>query len=408
MTPIDFRYAIVGGGVTAGYAAQKFVEAGGAAGDLCIVSADDRLPYDRPPLSKDILQGKMGLYDATINEQDFYGKNGIEVLLDCAVTSVDFENNSLRTSTGIEIAFEKLLIAAGTSPRRLDIQGSDNDGLLYLRSAKDAEAILTAARHGDRAIVLGGGFIGTEVCASLAERGVDVTLVSESAHLLERMPLTPRMAGYVERYYEERGVNLLLGQKIRSVLDDGLLLSVTLESEVTRSADFIVAGLGVVPATELFSASPLETSDGILVNEYLETGVEGVYAAGDIARYWDPLFERARRFEHWDNARRGGEHCALSMMGERRPYVYVPYFFSDVFDLSWEYWGDQATADRVVYRGDVEDGSFSAWWLEGSTVVAAFVINRPDDERVLAQELIRSGRTVSAKDLESASDLPME
>jgi len=404
----EIRYVILGGGVTAGYAARKFVEAGGQSDELCILCAEDRLPYDRPPLSKDILKGERDVEATAINERNFYSDNGIEVLLDCVVTGVDLEERTLTTSTGDTIGFEKLLIATGTKPRRLDIPGSDRDGLLYLRSAADAGRIVTAARRGDKAVVLGGSFIGTEVGASLTERGVDVTLISRSEHLLQGMPLTPKMAGYFERYFERRGVNLVLGDEARSLQDGGSALEVTLASGATHEADFIVAGVGVSPATELFSASELETGDGILVNEYLETRVDGVYAAGDIARYWDSLFETTRRIEHWDNAKSGGEHCALALLGERRPYLRVPYFFSDVFDLSWEFWGDHSTADQVVYRGAVEDGSFSVWWLNGSTVVGAFVMNRPNDERELAQELIRSGRTVSAEDLEAASALPTE
>jgi NADPH-dependent 2,4-dienoyl-CoA reductase/sulfur reductase-like enzyme len=158
----------------------------------------------------------------------------------------------------------------------------------------------------------------------------------------------------------------------------------------------VVAGIGVVPATELFAGSGIEMKDGILVNEYLETTAPGVWAAGDVANYWDVLFQKRRRVEHWDNAVSQGEHCAGLLMGTRTAFRHVPYFFSDVFDLSYEFWGDSAGADAVIPRGDVSSGSFSMWWLRQSVVIAAFVMKRPDEERDAAPKWIEGKQMVSA------------
>jgi NADPH-dependent 2,4-dienoyl-CoA reductase/sulfur reductase-like enzyme len=164
-----------------------------------------------------------------------------------------------------------------------------------------------------------------------------------------------------------------------------------------------VAGIGVQPETEFLTSSGIELSNGVVVNEYLETNRAGIYAAGDVANYKDVLFGKRRRVEHWDNAASQGQHCGRLLMGERQPFRHVPYFFSDVFDLSYEFWGDTAGADQVVTRGDITTKSFSVWWLRGQQLVAAFVMNRPDDERTAAPQWIESKRPVDVGGLRDTS-----
>jgi NADPH-dependent 2,4-dienoyl-CoA reductase/sulfur reductase-like enzyme len=167
----------------------------------------------------------------------------------------------------------------------------------------------------------------------------------------------------------------------------------------------VVAGIGVQPVTEFLASSGIELSDGVVVNEYLETNRDGIYAAGDVANYQDVLFGKRRRVEHWDNAVSQGQHCARLLMGERQPFRHVPYFFSDEFDLSYEFWGDTSGADSVVTRGDVNTKSFSVWWLRGKQLVGAFVMNRPDDERNAAPQWIESKRVVEARELREKRQL---
>ena len=168
-------------------------------------------------------------------------------------------------------------------------------------------------------------------------------------------------------------------------------------------ADIVVAGVGVQPVTEFLTSSGIDVSDGVLVNEYLETNCADIYAAGDVANYKDLLFGKSRRVEHWDNAVSQGQHCARLLMGERRPFRHVPYFFSDEFDLSYEFWGDTSGADMVTTRGDITTPSFSVWWLSGQHLVAAFVMNRPDDERTAAPQWIESKRPVEVRELQDTS-----
>lgn len=396
----SYRYVILGGSVAAGYAAKEFAAGQLGKEELCIVSAEDRLPYDRPPLSKSVLQGDMDPEDATINDQEFYDKHGIELKLGDRVTDVDFDSRALETEGGDRIQYDNLLITTGARVRRLDVPGADLEGVLYLRDVDDVRRIIAAAEQSERAVVLGGGFIGTEVAASLVDRGLDVTLASAEDRLLKGRPMAPAMSEFFQGYFRDRGVELVLADRATSFEGDADVSAVVLESGKRIEADFVVVGIGVLPNTELFEDTALDIDDGLVVDESLQTGIANVFAAGDVARYKDVLFDRMRRIEHWDNARSQGEHWARIMLGDKEPFDHIPYFFSDVFDLSWEYWGDQEGADRVVYRGDVQGGRFSAWWLKGGKVVAAFVMDRPGDEREAAQRLIRSSERVSAEQLE--------
>ena len=362
------------------------------------------MPYDRPPLSKNVLQGDMDPDDAIINPREFYEDLGIELKLGAWVTKVDLKGRTIETTKGEYVQYDNLLIATGARVRRLDVPGGDLDGVFYLRDIGHARTILTAAEQAERAVVLGGGFIGTEVAASLRQRGLEVTLVAGEDRLLKDRPMAPEMSAFFQDYFREQGVEFVLGDRAASFEGDRTATAVILESGKRLEADFVVAGVGVIPNTELFENTALEIDDGVVVDEQLATGVANVFAAGDVARYKDVLFDRTRRIEHWDNARSQGEHWARMMLGDKEPFEHIPYFFSDVFDLSWEYWGDQRDADRVVYRGELDSGSFSTWWLRDQRVVAAFVMDRPDAERDAAQRLIRSREQVEPGRLEDESE----
>lgn len=383
------KYVILGGGVTAGYAAKEFAKLGVSSGELSIVSAEDEPPYDRPPLSKDVLKGEATVSDAVIEGREFYDEHRIDLNLSTEIDEVDFEHRRLRSGND-EFQFENLLIATGARVRRLDLPGADREGIFYLHTSEQLGKIVRSVEEAERALVIGGSFIGTEVSASLKERGLQVTLVFPEKRIMEDKPLTREMSEFFEHYFRKRGIELLPGQSVEAFQGNDRVTSVLLESGRELEADLVVAGIGVIPNTELFERTPLRIDDGIVVDEYLQTDVADVYAAGDVARYPDKHFGGSRRTEHWANAKRQAEHAARAMLGEREPYEELPYFFSDVFDLSWEFWGDRSAADQVVYRGEVESGSFSTWWLKGTRVIAAFVMDRPDDERQAAQALIES------------------
>lgn len=397
-----FRHVILGGGMVAGYAARELVQNGLAPGELCILSADSAAPCERPPLSKKFLAGIKDEDSVYINKPSFYAEHGIDLRLNTTVTQVDPGGMRLRSESGDEIGFEKLLIATGTRVRNLDVPGADLGNIFYLRWLQDSKAIRQGYQSARRAVIVGGGYIGMEVAAVLRQKGLDVTMVFPGEHLLSRV-FTPEMADYFEGYYRRQGVRLLKGKKVIRFDGATLVSSVVLDTGERLPADIVVAGVGVEPATEVLQAAGLEVDEGVVVNEYLETAVANIYAAGDVASFRDLVFDKQRRLEHWDNAVSQGQYAAGLLLGRREPYKHLSYFFSDEFDLSWELWGDAKEAEEVVYRGDVSSGKFSAWWLAKGHVMCAFVMNRPDEERELAPQWISSKTRVSPSALHEES-----
>jgi NADPH-dependent 2,4-dienoyl-CoA reductase/sulfur reductase-like enzyme len=387
----NYRHVILGGGMVAGYAARALAGEHARPGDLAIISADSAPPYERPPLSKGFLTGKDDEASLGINEPGFYQEHGVDLRLNTPARAVDLRNRQLQAEDGATIGYEQLLIATGAEVRRLSIPGADLPGVHYLRTLDDARGLRRAAADAGRAIVLGAGFIGMEVAAALAQRGVATTLAFSDERVWQRLFTAP-MSAFFARYYEARGVRLL--PRVQAIAINGMarVAEVAFSDGGRQPADLVVAGIGVRPSTRALEGSGLALDNGVLVNEFLETGEVVVFASGDVAYFLEPRTGARRRIEHWDNAVEQGQHAARVMLGERVPFVHVPYFFSDVFDLSYEFWGDTAGADRVAYRGGPATDSFSAWWLRGERLVAAFVMNRPDEERELAIDtLARDG-----------------
>jgi NADPH-dependent 2,4-dienoyl-CoA reductase/sulfur reductase-like enzyme len=398
------KYAILGGGMVAGYAAKQLVENGLKPGELTIVSADTSLPYERPPLSKGFLAGKDTEAGIRINPEDFYREHEIEVRLHCQADGIDAGRKLLRLRSGEDLGFERLIIATGARVKTLDVPGSDLAGIYYLRSMEDARRIRAHAGSAKRALVAGSGFIGMEVASVLAQKGIAVTMVLREDRIWKKF-FTPAMSRFFESYYAARGVQFIKQATVAELRGDGAVSSAALDGDRTVACDLVIAGIGVRPVTELLADSGIEVADGVMVNEYLETNQRDIWAAGDVANYQDTLFGKRRRVEHWDNAVSQGQHCARALAGERTSFLHVPYFFSDVFDLSYEVWGDPSGASEIVERGDLGSTSFSVWWLQRERLVAAFTMNRPDEEREAAPRWIEFKQHVSAESLRR-SDFP--
>jgi len=388
--------------MVAGYAAKQLVELGLPAGDLTIVSADDEVPYERPPLSKGFLAGKDSEESIRISPAEFYREHGIDVRLRHEIESVDATAKRLHSKAGGDLAFDKFVIATGARPRTLSIPGARLRGIHYLRSMDDSRRIREHAAGARRAVVIGGGFIGMEVAAVLAQKSIDTTMVLRGGRIWDQF-FTPEMSQFFETYYTQRGVKFERNASVESFAGDDAVRSASLSGGRELPADIVVAGIGVEPVTGFLASSGIGLSNGVLVSEYLETNLSDIYAAGDVANYQDVLYGKRRRVEHWDNAVSQGQHVARVLLGDRQPFRHVPYFFSDVFDLSYEFWGDTSGADQVAYRGDLTSKSFSVWWLRGPRLLAAFVMNRPDGERTAAPQYIEKKTPVNASDLRDPS-----
>ena len=392
------KYVILGGGMVAGYAAKELVSHGLGSGELAIVSADIRMPYERPPLSKGFLSGKDTEASILINGPDWYREHGIEVKLNTVVEQVDPDKKLLLSGSGETLEFQHLLLATGARARRLDCPGNELQNVFYLRTLEDSETIRSRISNAKQAAVVGGGFIGMEVASVLAQKNIETTLVIREDRVGSRV-FTPAMSAFFEQYYRARGVRIVRQANIAALEGKHEISAVLLDGGRKIPCDSVVVGVGAVPVTQPFAKSGVAMDNGVVVNEYLETSLAGLYAAGDVANYPDSIFGKRRRVEHWDNAVSQGQHWARVILGERQPFVHVPYFFSDVFDLSYELWGDATGATETVLRGDPTSSSFSVWWLKHNRVAAAFVMNRPDDERNIAPEWVRASQTISPERL---------
>ena len=392
------KYLVLGGGMVAGYAAKELASRGLGSGELLIISADDALPYERPPLSKGFLSGKENEAGILINNPEWYRQQGIEVKLQTEIERVDLHKKRLRATSGETFEFEALLIATGARARELDCPGNDLPNVFHLRSLDDSRKIGASAETCKQAVVLGGGFIGMEVAAVLAQKNIATTLILREDRVWNRVFTAP-MSEFFERYYVSRGVQLLKGETVARLEGKDQVSAAVLSSGRKISCDLVVAGIGATPVSALFTNSGLTVENGVVVNEYLETKLPGIFAAGDVANYLDIIFDKRRRVEHWDNAVSQGQHWAGLVRGDRKPFSHVPYFFSDVFDLSYELWGDSEGATQTVARGDLNSSSFSVWWLKQSRLVSAFAMSRPDEERRAAAEWVKAKQLVSPERL---------
>ena len=384
--------------MVAGYAAKELAGRGLNSGDLLIISADDALPYERPPLSKGFLSGKENEAGILINNPEWYRQQGVDVRLQTVIETVDLQKKRLYATSGETFLFETLLIATGARARKLDCPGNDLQNVFYLRSLDDSRKIRASAESCKQAVVLGGGFIGMEVAAVLAQKNIETTLILREDRVWSRVFTVP-MSEFFERYYISRGVQLLKRESVVRLEGKGRAETAVLSSGRTIPCDLVVAGVGATPVSELFTNSGLAVENGVVVNEYLETNQRGISAAGDVANYFDIIFHKRRRVEHWDNAVSQGQHWAALVRGDRKPFSHVPYFFSDVFDLSYELWGDSEGATQTFARGDLNSSSFSVWWLKQSRLVSAFAMNRPDEERQAAADWVKARQLVSPEGL---------
>jgi 3-phenylpropionate/trans-cinnamate dioxygenase ferredoxin reductase component len=385
-------FVIVGGGF-AGAKAAETLRASGFDGPVLLLGTEPDLPYERPPLSKEILRGEAEDSSAFVHPEGYYREHDIELRLDTSVASIDTAAGTVTTAGGESIGYDRLLIATGAEPRRLDVPGSGLDGIHYLRTLADSQDLRTALRSASRLAVVGAGWIGSEVAASARQLGVDVALVDPMSAPLVRV-LGPELGRVYLDLHREHEVSLHMDTAVAGFSGDDRVSGVVTGDGSVIDADLVVVGIGVEPRLELARAAGLDLEGGIRVDATLETSAPGVFAAGDVAAAWHPVLNRRLRVEHWANALNQGETAGRNMLGEGQAYDRVPYFFSDQYDLGMEYRGHATSWDEVVFRGDAQSRDFIAFWLSGGAVVAALNANRWDDGDALTA-LVDSGASVA-------------
>jgi 3-phenylpropionate/trans-cinnamate dioxygenase ferredoxin reductase component len=395
---------VIGGGLAGAAAAESYRKSGGT-GSITIVSEDEDLPVHRPPLSKEYLRGEKALEKVLVQPRAFYETNDIEVLLRTRVARINRTASLVELSAGDSISYGNAVLATGARPRRLDLAGSGLGGILYLRSLASSEALRVAAAQASRAVIIGAGFIGMEVAASLTQLGVKCTVVEVAPHMWANI-VPSVVADYIQSVYRQRGVEFRTGVGVDSFVGESHVTGVTLNTGEVLAAELVVAGVGVILNTELAEEAGLSTARGVLVDEYLRTDDPSIYAIGDIAAFPDPIGGRMHT-EHWDNALNQGRSVGKSLAGERERFDHVAYFFSDIFDLSLNMIGYPAGWEDVVVRGDPADGQFTIVYAKDGLVRAALMLN--DDEHFDAwSELVRRRATADPQVLKDRSVNPLQ
>jgi 3-phenylpropionate/trans-cinnamate dioxygenase ferredoxin reductase component len=391
-------FVIVGGGLAGAKAAETLREEG-FDGRLVLIGDEAERPYERPPLSKEYLRGETA-EKPYVHGEDFYAERGIELWTSARVTGVDAGRGELRLEGDRRLGYDRLLLATGAEPRRLDVPGAELAGIMYLRTVADSERIAERFERGRRVVVVGSGWIGAEIAASARMKGCEVTMIEMATLPLERV-LGHEVGQIYLDVHRDHGIEFLPETTVERFEGEGSLERVLTRDGALIETDVAIVGVGVTPRVQLAEAAGLRVENGILVDERLESSVPGVFAAGDVANAHHPFYERRLRVEHWANALNQGPAAARAMLGEPVSYDEIPYFFSDQYETGMEYAGFASEWDEVVFRGDVAGREFIAFWLAEGRVVAGLNMNVWDVNEEI-RELIRSRQPVDAKRLADA------
>jgi 3-phenylpropionate/trans-cinnamate dioxygenase ferredoxin reductase subunit len=387
----DHTFVVVGAGLAGAKAAEALRE-DGFTGRLVLVGTEAERPYERPPLSKDYLRGEVGREKVFVHDETFYAEREIELQLGRTAEALDPAAAELTLDDGNRLHYDQLLLATGAEPRRLTVDGAGLDGIHYLRSVEDSDALRARLDAAGSVVVIGAGWIGAEVAASARQRGLDVTVLEPAAVPLERV-LGAEVGAIYRDIHADHGVRMLLGTGVEAFEGGTSVERVRTDDGRRVDCDFVVVGIGVEPRIGLAARAGIAVENGVLVDERLRTSAPGIYAAGDVANAFHPFYGEAVRVEHWANALHQGPVAARNMLGHAEPYDRLPYFFSDQYDVGMEYTGLARTWDRVVFRGDPASREFIAFWLHGNRVVAGMNVNTWDVVDAI-QQLIRERTAV--------------
>ncbi len=400
-------YVIAGAGL-AGAKAAETLRAEGFDGPVVLIGDETERPYERPSLSKEYLQGKAERETIFVHPQAWYADNKVELRLGSPVTGIDRAAHEVTLADGSRVGYAKLLLATGSAPRRLTVPGADADGVLYLRRVGDSDQIRTAFQTASRVAVIGAGWIGLEATAAARAAGAEVTVL-EAAELPLLRVLGREVAQVFADLHRQHGVDLRFGVQVEEIsVTGGRASGVRLADGSQVDADVVIVGVGITPNSQLAEAAGLETGNGITVDAGLKSSDPDIFAAGDVACAFHPLFGRHLRVEHWANALNQPQAAARSMLGQDVSYDRVPYFYTDQYDLGMEYAGyvEPGGYDQVVFRGDKDKREFVAFWLSGGRVLAGMNVNVWDVNDAI-QDLVRGGQTVDPARL-ADTEIPLD
>jgi NADPH-dependent 2,4-dienoyl-CoA reductase/sulfur reductase-like enzyme len=391
--PADQTFVIVGASLAGAKAAQTLRDEG-FDGAVVLIGAEPERPYERPPLSKDVLLGKAGPETAFVHETAWYAEHDVDLRLGVRVVSLDRAARQVRLEDGSTVGYTRLLLATGASARRLAVPGGDLDGLMYLRTMAESQTLAARLRQGGQAVIAGAGWIGLEAAAAARQAGCDVTIIEPDDTPLQRS-IGPELGAVFARLHRDHGVTFRHNESVAELRGDAAVRQVVTTSGAVLDADFVIAGIGAVPNTSLAADAGLETGPAVLADASLRTSDPDIFAAGDVVTWQNPVLGRRVTVQHWSNALNGGPAAARSMLGQHVSYDRVPYFFTDQYDLGMETAGlpEPGTYDQVVYRGDPDSLEFIAFWLSAGVVTAGMNINVWDVNPAI-QSLIRAATPI--------------
>ncbi|ARM74697.1 NAD(P)/FAD-dependent oxidoreductase [Acidianus manzaensis] len=398
---VDFEteYLIIGSGI-AGYNALKEIINSKPNSKVTMITADKYYPYDRPPLSKDYLKGKMQMEELFFEPEEFYKRENLKIILNIPVNKINTKDKVIEIN-GDYIKFKKALIATGGRPRKLNLPGENMDKVFYLRTLGDCNNIKDAIKNASTATIIGGGFIGVEVASSLITLGVKTTIIEALPYIWSSF-VDEKISRFMQQYLENNGITFILNDSGKEIINKGNKRVLVTNSGKNIESDIILIAVGIVPNTEIAQQSGIEVSNGILVNEYLETNQKDIYAAGDVANILDPVSKKRKRIEHWNNAEYTGKLAAKNMMDENQKYNFISSVWSDIFDLHIESAGETREYDEYIIRGKLElqKPSFSIIYVKGGLIKGYLAINRKSVELLALNKLILNNVDVSKKQKE--------
>jgi 3-phenylpropionate/trans-cinnamate dioxygenase ferredoxin reductase subunit len=389
-------FVIVGASLAGGTAAATLRQ-DGFDGDLVLIGEEPHPPYERPPLSKQYLRGEVPFDKGFVRPRGFYEEHGIDTRFGVAAGRIDPVERRVELATGERVRYDKLLIATGVRNRRPPIPGLDLQNVFDLRTVSDADALRAAIVPGRRAAVIGMGFIGCEIAASLRQKGVEVVCIAPSPTPLFRV-LGEQLGQIMTTIHRDHGVEMFFEDAVTRFEGDRRVERVITRRGRRVDCDFAVVGVGVEPVVDVVAGSGVAINDGILVDEYCRTNVQDIYAAGDVANHYHPVFREQMRVEHWQNAMQQGAAAARSMLGTGKPYDAVHWFWSDQYDVNLQYAGFHHKPDEVVVRGTPGTRNFIAFYLSQRRIDAVVALNRGKDVR-RAMPLIKARTAVDPRQL---------
>lgn len=394
-----YDHIVVGGGL-AGASAIEGIRERDEEGAILLLCREKRMPYHRPELSKKLWFGKKKVEDIFVYDEDFYMEKSVDVALGVEAIKLNVAASTISDSSGAKFGFERLLLATGGIPRMLDIPGGNLEGVCYFRYLDDYLRIRDEASEGKTAVVIGGGFIGSEIAAALNINKVDVTMIFREPYLVSR--IFPESLGKaIQQDYVKRGVTMLAESSPKSIEKRGAKFVTTTDKGVEIESDMALVGVGISPEISLAAGAGLEVGNGIVVNDKLQTSKSRIYAAGDNAFFPYAALGKSTRIEHWDNALTQGKHAGLNMAGANQAFVYMPYFYSDLFDFGFEAVGEVDSKLDIITDWVEENATGVIYYLQEGRVRGAMLCNvwdKLDD----ARKIIKKGKLMTAEDLRGA------